>query len=160
MPRTIRFHLDEHVPHAVADGLRRLGIDVTSSTDASLLGATDADHIAYGLSQTRVIVTEDDGFLALAAEGAEHAGLTDCKQNTRSIGQVLRVEIAVTVPVAFLVARVVVDSVFVFPNLEDLHQVDRIEDAIEIHIARQTSGGEWLALALPVPALREILLDR
>ena len=30
MPRTIRFHLDEHVPHAVADGLRRFGIDVTT----------------------------------------------------------------------------------------------------------------------------------
>ena len=34
MPRTIRFHLDEHCPHAVAIGLRRLGIDVTTTTDA------------------------------------------------------------------------------------------------------------------------------
>jgi len=33
MPWTIRFHLDEHVAHAVADGLRRLGIDVTTTTD-------------------------------------------------------------------------------------------------------------------------------
>jgi len=31
MPRTIRFHLDEHVPHAVADGLRIHGIDVTTT---------------------------------------------------------------------------------------------------------------------------------
>ena len=30
MPRTIRFHLDENCPRAVATGLRRRGIDVTS----------------------------------------------------------------------------------------------------------------------------------
>jgi predicted nuclease of predicted toxin-antitoxin system len=90
MPRTIRFHLDEHVAHAVADGLRRLGIDVTTSTDAGLLGSADADHIAYGLAQGRVIFTEDDDFLALAAAGVAHTGLAYCQQNTRSIGQIIR----------------------------------------------------------------------
>ena len=30
----IRFHLDEHVPTAVALGLRRRGIDVTTPADA------------------------------------------------------------------------------------------------------------------------------
>jgi hypothetical protein len=39
MSRTIRFHLDEHVDHAVADGLRRRGIAVTTTADADLLGA-------------------------------------------------------------------------------------------------------------------------
>ena len=81
MPRTIRFHLDEHVAHAVADGLRRLGIDVTTSTDAGLLGASDADQIDYGLEQGRVIFTEDDDFLSLAAAGVSHAGLVYCHQN-------------------------------------------------------------------------------
>ena len=90
MPRTIRFHLDEHVSHAVADGLRRLGIDVTTTTDAGLLGADDTDQIAYGLLQGRVIFTEDDDFLVLAAAGIEHAGLGYCFQNTRSIGQIIR----------------------------------------------------------------------
>lgn len=90
MPRTIRFHLDEHVPHAVAGGLRRLGIDVTTSTDARLLGAVDADHVAFGLTQGRVIFTEDDDFLALAASGIQHAGLAYCRQNTRSIGHFVR----------------------------------------------------------------------
>jgi predicted nuclease of predicted toxin-antitoxin system len=90
MPRTIRFHLDEHISHAVADGLRRLGIDVTTTADASLVGADDADHIAYGLAQGRVIFTEDDDFLILAAAGAEHAGIGYCQQNTRSIGQIIR----------------------------------------------------------------------
>src|SRR5262249_2709212 len=90
MPRTIRFHLDEHVPHAVADGLRRLGIDVTTSTYAGLLGAADADHVAFGLAQSRVIFTQDDDFLALAAAGVTHAGLAYCRQNARSIGQIIR----------------------------------------------------------------------
>jgi len=89
MPRTIRFHLDEHVPHAVADGLRRLGIDATTTAEASLLGAEDAGQIAYGLAQGRIIFTEDDDFLVLATAGVLHAGLAYCHQNTRSIGQII-----------------------------------------------------------------------
>jgi predicted nuclease of predicted toxin-antitoxin system len=90
MPRTIRFHLDEHVAHAVADGLRRLGIDVTTTTDAGLLGATDAEHLHFGLIQQRVIFTEDDDFLVLANAGAGHAGLVYCHQNSSSIGRVIK----------------------------------------------------------------------
>jgi predicted nuclease of predicted toxin-antitoxin system len=90
MPRTIRFHLDEHVPHAVASGLRRLGIDVTTTTDAGLLEATDTKHIAFALAAGRVIFAEDDDFLALASAGVEHAGIVYCHQNTRSIGQMIR----------------------------------------------------------------------
>jgi predicted nuclease of predicted toxin-antitoxin system len=89
MPRTIRFHLDEHVPQAVADGLRRLGIAVTTTADAGLSGAKDSDQIAYALGQGRVIFTEDDDFLVLAAAGTIHAGIVYCHQNTRSIGQII-----------------------------------------------------------------------
>lgn len=90
MPRTIRFHLDEHVAHAVADGLRRLGIDVTTTVDTGLLGASDVQQLSFGFSQVRAIFTEDAGFLALAQAGARHAGLVYCQQNSRSIGQVIR----------------------------------------------------------------------
>ncbi len=45
---------------------------------------------AYGLAQGRVIFTQDDDFLILAAAGVEHAGLVYCHQNTRSIGQIIR----------------------------------------------------------------------
>lgn len=38
MPRAIRFHLDEHVAHAVADGLRRLGMDVTTTAGKAHAG--------------------------------------------------------------------------------------------------------------------------
>lgn len=90
MPLTIRFHLDEHIPRAIADGLRRLAIDVTTTADARLLGSDDAAQIAYGLADGRVIFTQDDDFLVLAAAGNQHAGLVYCRQQTRSIGQIIR----------------------------------------------------------------------
>jgi predicted nuclease of predicted toxin-antitoxin system len=89
MARTIRFHLDEHVAHAVADGLRRLGVDVTTTTDAGLVGASDLQQLAFAVATGRVLFTEDRDFLALAATH-EHPGLAYCAQNTRSIGQIVR----------------------------------------------------------------------
>ena len=41
MPRTIRFHLDENCPHAIAEGLRRRGIDVTTTPEVDLISASD-----------------------------------------------------------------------------------------------------------------------
>ena len=52
MARTVRFHLDEHVGNAIAAGLRRRGIDVTTTHDAGLGGATDPAQLAYANSQT------------------------------------------------------------------------------------------------------------
>ena len=89
MARTIRFHQDEHVAHAVADGLRRLGVDVTTTTDAGLVGASDLQQLAFAVATGRVLFTEDRDFLALAATH-EHPGLAYCAQNTRSIGQIVR----------------------------------------------------------------------
>jgi hypothetical protein len=40
MPQTICFHLDENCTKAIAWGLRRHGIDVTTTPEAGLLGAT------------------------------------------------------------------------------------------------------------------------
>ena len=47
MPKTIKFHLDEHIPGAIADGLRREGINVTTTSEAGLIGASDEDHINF-----------------------------------------------------------------------------------------------------------------
>jgi hypothetical protein len=46
MPRTIRFHLDEDVDPAIAEGLRRRGIDVTTTPEVGLLGARDPIQLA------------------------------------------------------------------------------------------------------------------
>src|SRR5207249_5818940 len=44
MPRTIRFHLDENCSKAIAEGLRRRGVEVTTTPQAGLLGATDEEQ--------------------------------------------------------------------------------------------------------------------
>jgi predicted nuclease of predicted toxin-antitoxin system len=90
MPRTIRFHLDENCPRAVATGLRRRGIDVTTTPDAGLLEASDEQQDAFAFAEHRVIFTQDEDFLVWHASGAPHAGIAYCKKDTRSIGEIIR----------------------------------------------------------------------
>jgi predicted nuclease of predicted toxin-antitoxin system len=90
MSRTIRFHLDENCSRALAVGLRRRGIDVTTTPEAGLLEATDEEQTAYALGEGRVIFTQDEGFLAIQASGPPHAGIAFCKKDTRSIGDMIR----------------------------------------------------------------------
>src|SRR5689334_10312977 len=85
MPQTLRFHLDEHVASAIAAGHR--GVDVTTAADAGLLGAEDDAHVAFALSQGRVVFTNDEDFLALHERGTEHAGIAYCHQQGRSTGR-------------------------------------------------------------------------
>jgi predicted nuclease of predicted toxin-antitoxin system len=84
----MKFHLDENVKHAIAEGLRRRGIDVTTSTDANLLQASDLNQLAYATSQDRILLTQDQDFLAIS--GVEHAGIIFWKHGTRSIGHIIR----------------------------------------------------------------------
>ena len=90
MPTTIRFHLDEHVHTAVADGLKRRGVDVTTTVEAGLTGATDSQQLAFALSEGRVIVTHDADFLRLHRQSAAHAGIAYCHQGLRSVGDLIR----------------------------------------------------------------------
>jgi predicted nuclease of predicted toxin-antitoxin system len=71
----IRFHLDEQVDHDIAQGLRLRGIDVTTASDAGLLGASDEAHIAFALEQRRLILTHDADYLRSASAGCSHAGI-------------------------------------------------------------------------------------
>jgi predicted nuclease of predicted toxin-antitoxin system len=84
----IRFHLDENMPHAVAEGLRRRGWDVTTTTDAELVGASDEEQVAFGRGESRVVVTRDADLLRLNAQGVEHAGIVYWTER-RSIGQLI-----------------------------------------------------------------------
>jgi predicted nuclease of predicted toxin-antitoxin system len=86
----LRFHLDEHVPHAIAHGLRRRQIDVTTTTDAGLIGAEDEDHVAFALRENRVIFTNDRDFLRIAATGNPHAGIVYSAPEDSQIGVVIR----------------------------------------------------------------------
>lgn len=90
MPRTSRFHLDENCHRAVAEALRRRGIDVTTTPEIGLLSATDEQQIAYGLAEGRVLFTQDRDFLRLQAAGVPHAGIVYCGKDTRSIGEIIQ----------------------------------------------------------------------
>lgn len=89
MGEPVCFYLDEHIPSAVAEGLRQRGIDVRTLVEADRLGARDEEHLAHAREEGLVLVTHDDDFLRLAAEGASHAGIVYVPRR-RSIGHVVR----------------------------------------------------------------------
>jgi predicted nuclease of predicted toxin-antitoxin system len=83
-------HLNENCAVAIATGLRRHGLDVTTTAEAGLLGATDVQHAAYALPLGRVIFTQDRDFLRIHAAGTPHAGIAYCEKDTRSTGEIIR----------------------------------------------------------------------
>ena len=86
----LRFHLDEHIDTAIAEGLERRGIDVTTTAEAGLRGAADEEHIVFALPEGRVIVTKDPDFLRLHKAGVSHAGIAFTQHGLRSLGKLLR----------------------------------------------------------------------
>jgi len=90
MPELIRFHLDENANNAIADGLRRRSIDVTTSVKANLISAIDNQQLAFAHSEGRVIFTQDRDFLGLHYSGAEHSGIIYVIKGSRTTGEILR----------------------------------------------------------------------
>lgn len=75
MADRIRFHLDEHVDPAIANALRRAGIDVTTTIEAGLRTKDDETHLRFARDEGRVIVTRDQDFLRLAGSALGHSGI-------------------------------------------------------------------------------------
>ena len=50
MAEKIRFHLDENVSNAVAEGLRRREIDVTTTPEKALIGVSDIAQLEFALA--------------------------------------------------------------------------------------------------------------
>jgi predicted nuclease of predicted toxin-antitoxin system len=90
MPRTIRFHLDENCDPRIATGLRLHGVDVTTTPEAGLLHASDAEQVAFAATQARVIVTQDTDFIRIIAAGTEAPGVAFYSADNSSIGQLIR----------------------------------------------------------------------
>jgi predicted nuclease of predicted toxin-antitoxin system len=85
----VRFLLDEHVPHAIAEAPRRRGIDVLTAREASLLGASDDEYLERSCAEGRVLVTHDSDFLRLHQRQEPHAGIVYCQHGSRTIGQII-----------------------------------------------------------------------
>lgn len=90
MSKRIRFHLDEHIDASIARGLRRYGIDVTTTVEAGLRTQSDEAQLEFIRKEERVIVTHDDDFLSLSSRTSDHPGIAYCKPGTRSIGEIIR----------------------------------------------------------------------
>ena len=73
-------YLEEDVAGAIAVGLRRHGCSVTTTQEADMLGAADADQLTCAASQKRAVVTYNQGeFCRLHAEylrqSVSHSGI-------------------------------------------------------------------------------------
>lgn len=89
MSTPVRYLTDEHVTPAIARGLRKRDVDVLTVGDAGLLGADDEALLAFARNELRVIVTQDQDFLQIAAKEDEHPGVVYLSQG-RSIGEIVR----------------------------------------------------------------------
>jgi hypothetical protein len=87
----IRFYFDQHIPAAVAQGLRQRGIEVLTAQDAGRCGSPDPQQLQFALAEDRMLVTFDTDYLALAAAGAAHAGIAYCHPTKYSVGQPLSI---------------------------------------------------------------------
>ena len=75
MASKIRFYLDENVHSAVAKGLQLRGVDVITTRDQGMLGASDEAQLALANSLERVFFTHDADFLNINQTNQAHAGL-------------------------------------------------------------------------------------
>ncbi len=90
VPELLRYYLDEHLPAAVAVGLRDRGIDVVSTAEAGRAAQeiADTDQLAYATAQGRALVTRDRDFIPLASTQLPHAGIIYL-QRALSIGDTI-----------------------------------------------------------------------
>jgi len=92
---SIRFHLDESVPPIVAEELARRGMDVTTSQQTGLLGASDDVQLRFAVAEKRVLVTHDRDFTRIDASGSNHLGMCYCRRDKYGIGELVEMIVLV-----------------------------------------------------------------
>ena len=90
----IRIYTNESVDVAIAEGLKRRGVDVFSARDTGNLGLTDEEQLVFADNEKAAIFTHDTDFLRIAArsmeEGRTHSGILYCHLKSYSIGECVR----------------------------------------------------------------------
>jgi predicted nuclease of predicted toxin-antitoxin system len=89
MSDEIQFYLDQHIPFAVTEGLRRRGVDTLTSQEAGRCGLPDSDQLGFATEHQRVMVTFDSDYLHLASSGSHHAGVVWCPSSKHTVGQLI-----------------------------------------------------------------------
>ena len=78
----VKFYLDENLSPEILKQLRAAGIDIIRGE----LGADAPEHLQRATDMERVVCTEDDDFLSLAASGTAHAGIIKGVQDKHATG--------------------------------------------------------------------------
>ena len=90
----MRLYTNESVPVAVAEGLKRRGVEALSARDVGNLGLTDEQQLAYAQALNMVLFTHDDDFLKIAHErlegGQPHGGIIYVHQQKLGLGEMIR----------------------------------------------------------------------
>lgn len=86
MADTIKYYLDQNITGGTAEGLRALGIDVTTAQEEGRCGYPDPDQLAFATAEGRVLVTFDRDFLAIHATGIPHAGIVRTPPKKYTLG--------------------------------------------------------------------------
>jgi len=86
--------MDEHVPLAITEGLRRRGVDVLTVQEDSHRGYPDPVLLDRSLKLGRVMFSQDEDFPIEAvrrqAEGIDFAGVIYARQTAVSVGDCVR----------------------------------------------------------------------
>jgi predicted nuclease of predicted toxin-antitoxin system len=77
------------VREAVADGLRRRGVDLTTAKEVGLLTAADSAHLDCARRECRVVVTHDSDFPVCASTQSAHCGIAYCHIDSRSTAEII-----------------------------------------------------------------------
>jgi predicted nuclease of predicted toxin-antitoxin system len=95
--KLVRFYQDTHIAKAVALQLRDRGIDIVRCEEVGMAMASDEQHLEYAMREGRVVITNDDDFLALdkawRLQNKRHSGIMYCLphvQGQRAIGIIVR----------------------------------------------------------------------
>lgn len=90
----IRLYTNESVPTAVAEGLKRRGVDAVSARDAGNLGLTDEEQLVYASENELLLFTHDADFLKIAHHWARtdqrHWGIIYVHQQKMGVGECIR----------------------------------------------------------------------
>ncbi len=90
----LKYLFDVHVKLAVANGLRRRGVDVATAQELGLGEADDSELLDQATQLDRVLFSQDDDLLAEAdirlTTGERFAGLVFAPQRNVTVGMLVR----------------------------------------------------------------------
>ncbi len=94
-PTLLKFYTDTHIAKAIAFQLRERGVDIVRCEEVGLGTASDVEHLEYAATDNRVMITNDDDFLALdkswREQGRRHAGIMYCLPHVQGIAAIGRI---------------------------------------------------------------------